>query len=258
MRVTYPLINQPEEQPVEIRKKKKSGWASSLHQKMMKRIPGLSQFKSNPVRSKTYGYGYSYYSENYFLEKNRIKLTSDVDRVLQMKQKDIDFVSQTNIAPLSLEFPLSMKDIKGKLGEPDFVLNNQEKISGHEMLFYKIKSWKYKMNYQFHFFNGSLFYVNVEFSNLDFSNLHDRNKILQMVIEKYMEKDCAEYVKQFPVVLSDTEQNKLIISRELNVNLHYFSNDVVLNRQLDELLQQVVLKKMNKYNVQKNNFMKIL
>ena len=258
MRVTYPLINQPEEPSIEIRKKKKSGWAASLHQKMMKRIPSISQLKNTAIRSTTYGYGYNYYSESYYLEKNRIKLTSDIDRVLQMKEREFDFMTKKDIAPLSISISSNKKTIKSKLGDPDYILSNDEKIHGHEMYFYKIKSWKYRMNYQFHFYNDQLFYVNVEFSNLDFSKLSERNRILEMVLEKYVEKESAAKIHQFPVVLKDNEGNKLIISKELNVNMHYFSNDSKLNNQLDELLQQVVLKKMNKYNTQKNNFLKIL
>lgn len=258
MRVTYPLISQPEEQVVEYRKKKKSSWAATLHEKMMKRIPGLSQLKNTAIKSTTYGYGYNYYSENYYMEKNRIKLLVDLDRILQMNAKDCDFKAKTSIAPLSLKFPLEQKHVKSKLGSPDYILDNSEKIEGHEMYFYKIKSWKYKMNYQFHFHKGKLFYVNVEFSNLDFSKLDDRNKILQMVMEKYVDKQVKDQIMQFPVVLNDDDNNKLIISKELNVNMHYFSNDISLNEDLTKLLEQVVLKKMNKYNAQKNNFMKIL
>lgn len=249
------MINKLEEPTIEIRRKK-SSWMSTLHDKMKKRIPSISQLANTALKSSTYGYGYDLHSENYFNEKNRVKILADLERILTLKNKETDFYTKTRIAPLSISFPLDINKVKSKLGGPDFILENP-KIENHCVFFYKIKSWKYKMNYQFHFYNKKLFYVNVEFSNIDFSRLDDRNKVLQMVLEKYMEKDTAT-IKQFPVVLEDADNNKVVVSNDLKVNMHYFSKDVKLENELKGILDEVVMKKMNKYNSAKNNFMKIL
>lgn len=253
MRVTYPLISQPEENSLEF--KSNSGWAKSLHNKLKSHIPKLSQLTKGSVKATTYGYGH--FSENYYLEKNKIKYTSDLDRLLQLKKKNIDFVSNKTIAPLSLSFPLTQGDVKAKLGAPDYVFENY-KVIGHEMAFYRIRSWKYRMNYQFHYYNNKLFYVNVEFSNLDFNKLNERSKVIQMIMEKYVSHTSRATLNGFPFTIADTDGNKLIITKDININMSYFSNDIQLNRELSNLLHQDIIRRMNSYDNKKNSFMKIL
>jgi hypothetical protein len=182
---------------------------------------------------------YSYYeSLNIVQQKNNLlQLLSD------HFPKEQTIESNGEIQPLGLEFGLSPRQVRKRMGKPNYTMTEGPVTS----LFYKIKSGNIKMYAQAHFFKSRLFLVHSTFSNSDKKPHALADVVVNGLREKYtayQEKGDGEKLH----IRDEKGHHIKFLFNGITVSVYYISGDKVLIESLKETLpaaQQVAIKRQD-------------
>lgn len=167
---------------------------------------------------------YTLYSQYDYLER----LLND-----NLNNKEKIFSDKRIQFGLDLDFGLSSKQIRNKLGRPHFVHNNKE-VNGHRIYLYKRQIYRYRIKIEIHFFNDAFFLGIYNFNE----NPEEIRKIISEISIKY--KIDPINFKSSEHQITDDINNILDIEINSNLILAYIDNS---NYDIQLLNRIVILKK---------------
>jgi hypothetical protein len=186
---------------------------------------------------------YSHYS--YYESLNIIQQKSNLLQLLSDNFPEGQTIESNGaIQPLGIEFGLSPRQVRKRLGRPNYAMSEGSITS----LFYKIKSGNIKMYAQAHFYKSRLFLVHSTFSNSDKKPHALADVVANGLREKYTRVAQMEDGEKLHIEDENGNQIKFLFNG-IAVSVYYISGDKTLIQSLKETLQpavqQVALKKQD-------------
>lgn len=135
-------------------------------------------------------------------------------------------------------FDINLKSVEAILGKAHFV-HEDEKINNYFTVYYKNKLNDIKNKSQLHFYGNQFFYGIQIFPYLTKVQQEEFSDLLRI---KYQYPSSTNY----PIVLSDHQQNLLIISYNLGLTLEYITGNHLLIKQVIQAFEQLEISKIAK------------
>ncbi len=123
----------------------------------------------------------------------------------------------------NIPFGVSQKVIVQKFGNPRHKLDNDSKIKGHEVYFYKFNFYGIVAKCEVHFINKTFFLASY-FFNRTMDGVS--KEVLDIIVQKYTKDDRFAHENAFQI--EDQQKNKLIIENDVDYVLTYLSGDANL------------------------------
>jgi len=136
---------------------------------------------------------------------------------------------------------ITQKKVKGKFGEPNWMINYKQYSYNITIIFYRIILGGYKTKLEFHFVNNELFFYNYHFSYLNDS---DRHKLLKILEKKYLNNNTFKWKNDFIV---DKENSIITLENSINFKINY----IVQNKDFFNQIKKIVLQQKLKNNLKK-------
>jgi hypothetical protein len=170
--------------------------------------------------------GYQGYSPaDYFDTINLIDShLSTISKLLEIPLKyEVNIRTKTEFKPYDIEFGISQKKMLRICGKPNHKIDNELRLSGCKVYFFKKRIGGIKLSTQLHFFQDSLFLAKTEFSGRS-SNEGLKEKIFNLTLKKYTETEKHLYKEILS--LEDSKNNTLLMDmKNVYPSITYLSGD---------------------------------
>jgi len=170
--------------------------------------------------------GYKGYAQaDYFDTINIIDShLSIISKLLEIPlEHEIDIRTKTEFKPYDIEFGISQKKMLRICGRPNHKIDNELRLSGCKVFFYKKRIGDIKLSTQLHFFQDSLFLAKTEFSGRS-SNEVLKEKIFNLTLKKYVETE--KHLFEETLRLEDYKNNILLMDmKNVCPSITYLSGD---------------------------------
>jgi len=150
--------------------------------------------------------------------------------------KNQDSAPQNNALSIcfrDIPFNCEAKQIIDRLGKPRYQINNEHKISGHKVFFYRTGLYHFRAICQLHFLHDHFFLGKYTFRNTSPDNI---NNVLSVLQHKYFSSIPHDNKLSR---IKDAEGNAIMLEKSLHLNVRYVSG----NPQYPQLIQKISNKK---------------
>jgi len=186
-------------------------------------------------KRKLYSY---YYPRNYYYEKILDKYSDGhfyVNLINNLKKiNEIETNTEIRLIDNKKLNEIVIKDIIRKYGKPNYKIICED-LFEIKVLFYRQKLAYHKTKLEFHFCKNNLFLYTYTFSYL---NLEDKNEIIQILKEKYLEGKSKDIINNYIV---DKNKNIILLEDSIDFSIYYsYKNNIAL----EMILEYIDLKKV--------------
>ncbi len=138
-------------------------------------------------------------------------------------------VTKTAICFSGISFGVGTAVVIENLGEPKGIIENNENIEGHKILYYKAKVGPYPAKCQIHFLENAFFYASFNFTRSQKKVISNLKEALAV---KYLNKDDKTIFHS----CMDQEQNRITVEEGAFFSIHYITGNVIIKEKIDKLL----------------------
>jgi hypothetical protein len=129
----------------------------------------------------------------------------------------------------NIPFNCDEKQVINRLGKPRYQIDNEDKITGHKVFFYRTGLYHFRAICQLHFLHNHFFLGKYTFRNTSPDHI---NNVLSVLQQKYFSSTpCDNKLSR----IKDREGNAILLEKSLHLNVCYVSG----NPQYPQLIQNI-------------------
>ncbi len=143
-----------------------------------------------------------------------------------------------------------INDIIRKYGKPNYKIIYED-LFEIKVLFYRQKLGEHKTKVEFHFFRNNLFFYTYTFPYL---NLENKNEIIQMIKEKYLEGKSEDIINNFITsnlsYIVDKNKNIILYNDSIDFSIYYYCDNKKI---MEKIMESIDFMKVKNEIKQKRN-----